>query len=56
MKKVFVVMDINSHFISVCSCYQKAKNIVERLGGEYLGNELIIEENSINDFSMFDPI
>ncbi len=56
MKKVFVVMDIKSTFIGVYSCRQKAQQVVDRMGGEFEGNELIIEEHPLDDFSMFDPL
>ena len=49
-------MDIKSTFIGVYSCRQKAQQVVERMGGEFEGNELIIEEHPLDDFSLFDPL
>jgi hypothetical protein len=56
MEKVFVVMNLDSHFIGVYSCRQKAQEVVDRMKGKFFGSELIIEETSIDDFSMFNPI
>ena len=56
MKNVFVVMDIKSTFIGVYSCRQKAQQVVDKMGGEFDGNELIIKERPLDDFSMFDSL
>lgn len=56
MEKVFVVMTVNSYFIGVYSSHEKAQEVVVRLGGEYMGAELIVEEHKINDLSMFNKI
>ncbi len=56
MDKVFVVMDIESVFMAVYSSKEKAQQFVDRMRGTYLGNELIVEETPIDDFSMFEPL
>lgn len=53
MDKVFVVMNLNSTFVGVYSDRNKAQSVVDRMQGTFDGSELIVEENPINDLSMF---
>lgn len=56
-KKVFVVMDTDSTFIGVYSCRKNAHEVIKRMGGKFLDDkDLIIAEERLDDFSMFDPI
>jgi len=56
MEKVFVVTDTDSTFIGTYSCHQKAQQVVDRMEGKFLDNDLIISEEPLDDFSMFDPL
>lgn len=55
-KKIFVVMDTDSTFIGAYSCRKKAHEVIDRMEGKFLNNDLIISERLLDDFSMFDPL